>query len=357
MLLGTPGKRKGTAMSPIKALLQDAGYSKFGADRTSPERFVIDLYRSSLNTGLDGLSTDELESINLTETSALYVLADEFADFIGLKNMNFINLLTKLWDNISQYEHPKIHGKSVTVIKPTVNILAGTTPQSLVDTIPPEAVGQGFTSRFIFVHSGGDTKKVTWPTSRDAGIHNDLVQRLVYMQNHIKGPASISPEARIILDKMYREFPPLQDGRFQHYNTRRQTLLLKLCLIVSAMRLDTTIKTQDAILANTILHSTEKQMPRALGELGRSRFSEISNAILELCHTKNLTFRDIWRAVSHDLDKESDLNQILRNLQGAGKIQSIKMGSRMVWKRHFAESEAWDDSLLDESALREEEMT
>lgn len=356
ILIGSPGARKGGAMGPVRNLLLDAGYNKFGADRTSGERFIIDLYRSSL-LGEDTYETlEDIENINLDEPSELFVLADEFADFIGLRNMSFINTLTKMWDCPPKYEHPKIHGKSVFVTKPTVNIFAATTPQSLLDTVPPEAIGQGFTSRFIFVFARSNGEKVTWPSTLVDNMHKDLVEKLFHIRKDLKGAAAISTEAKKILDRMYKEFTPVDDPRFQYYNTRRFTHLLKLCLVMSAMRHSTEINTFDAIQANTILYATEKKMPLALGELGRGRFSEVTNTILELIQKKNLSFREIWKHVAHDLDKEADLSLIMRNLMSAGKIQNITIANKICFKRNMSPEAQWDSGLLDEDFLTEEEL-
>ena len=158
MLMGSPGTRKGTAIGIAENLLRSLGYSRFAPDRLSKERFLIELKPRDLDT-LDA----DLESLVIDSPAEIYVIADEFADFVGQGGMEFMTMLTKLWDNKQRYEHPKIHGKSIIIDRPTVNILAGNTAQGLALSIPTEALGNGFMSRIIFIHSEPTGRKITFP--------------------------------------------------------------------------------------------------------------------------------------------------------------------------------------------------
>lgn len=355
MLIGPPAARKGGAMRSAKRLIQGTGFHYFGANRTSAERFLIDLQRSTLFKVNPGDPLEELENINLNEPSQLYPVAEEFADFLGVKNMNFINLLTNLWDNLPEYEHPKIHGSSIHIVKPTVNLLCATNPVSLIDTVPPEAIGQGFTSRFVVIYSNGTGNLITWPDQPSTDKIEYLVDRLKRIKAVIQGPIKISAEADKILDKIYKTYKGIDDSRFQFYNGRRFTHLLKLCLIISAMRCSVELTADDAIKANTILDAAEQVMPRALGELGRSRFSEVSNNVLEICHKENVSFRELWRRTAHDLDKEAELHQILKNLLTANKLQIITIKGKQCFKRNLVEQEVWEGGLINPDYLTAEE--
>jgi hypothetical protein len=304
---------------------------------------------------IDSSDLKAVESINLDEPSQIYAVAEEFADFIGVKNMNFINLLTNLWDNLDQYEHPKIHSKSILVVKPTVNLLAGTTPVSLVDTVPPEAIGQGFTSRFIIVYSSGTGEMVTWPDLPDKGLTDRLVARVKAIASKVKGKAFISEDAKEVFDKIYKSFKGVDDPRFQFYNGRRQTHLIKLSMILAAMNLRTEIQRQDCIRANTILDSVEQHMPRGIGELGRGRHAEVINTLMSVCTKDFLDFKQLYRKLSHDLDKQSDLNQIIRNLMDAGKLQQVDYRGKKVFKPVFQVETRWAPELVEPEYLTKEE--
>src|SRR3990167_5429054 len=62
MLMGSPGTRKGSAMGIGKGLLKALGYSKFAADKTSKERFLMDMRSTDLIAGFDDIEMLELDA-------------------------------------------------------------------------------------------------------------------------------------------------------------------------------------------------------------------------------------------------------------------------------------------------------
>lgn len=353
MLMGSPGARKSSAIGISRKLIAETGYKRFAPDRLSKERFLMEMKPHA---------DEELETdlINLVfdAPSELYVVAEEFTDFVGHGGIEFMTMLTKLWDNMDRYEHPKIHGKSVVVEKPTVNIIGGNTVQGLALALPPEALGNGFMSRVIFVHSEATGKKITFPKPISSSLKHKLIDHLQEMKASVLGEVSYDDEAHHLLDRMYREFKDVEDHRFKSYSTRRFTHLLKLCVILCASDLRKVITAQDALNANTLLHYTELRMPKALGEFGRSKYSDTAHAILDiLSHTsKPLTMNDLWKVVAKDLSKINELGDIIKNLMAAEKIQVVTIKGKQGYMPLFKERTVWDMSLLRPEFLREEEL-
>ncbi len=353
MLMGSPGTRKGTAIGIAENLLRDTGFSRFAPDRLSKERFLMEIKPRDL----DLLDTD-LESLTLDSPGEIYVIADEFADFVGQGGMEFMTMLTKLWDNKDRYEHPKIHGKSIIVTKPTVNILAGNTAQGLSLAIPTEALGNGFMSRIIFIYSEPTGRKITFPKAVDVDAKDVLLYQLEDIKESIQGPMIVSGEAEALLERMYTEYKTVDDHRFKHYGTRRFTHLLKLCIIFAASDSRLGITAEDALNANTLLYYTELRMPKALGEFGKSRYSDVSHDILESLGnaTRPYTMSDIFKIVSKDLTKITELSDILKNLLAAEKIQVVTVKGKQGYMTRVSETKRWDASLLNESFLTAEEL-
>jgi hypothetical protein len=285
------------------------------------------------------------------------VVAEEFTDFVGQGGSEFMTMLTKLWDNMDRYEHPKIHGKSVVVERPTVNLLGGNTVQGLTLALPPEALGNGFMSRVIFVHSDPTGRKITFPKAPSPELKEQLFILMREIQT-FKGVAEYHPDSLPLLDRMYKEFHDVDDPRFRHYSTRRFTHLLKLSLIFAVSRLRVLILPSDVLRANTLLHYTELRMPKALGEFGRSRYSDTANVIIDaLTHTvKPKSMNELWKIVAKDLTKITELADILKNLMTAGKIQVVTIAGKQGYMPCFHETFHWDETLLDESYLTQEEL-
>lgn len=356
LLMGTAGARKASPLTIIKDLLKESGYRRFAPAKTSKERLLIEM---SLGSKEEFMIEEALE--NLTDMdlpSEIFVLKGEFIDFIGINDMGFMTLLTDLWDNLDDYDNPKITRKSVRVYKPTISILGGATPHSIAMAIPPESLEMGFTSRLIFVYSDPTGKHITWPEPPCQDKRSELVERLVRIKN-LKGVINFHPDSKKLLDRMYKEFVPIEDGRFSKYSARRFSHLLKLCLIHAVLEDRMEVTVEDCIKSNTVLHAAECRMPKALGEFGKSKYSNVSNMIVEYlshCH-KPVTMTELWKLVAKDLSKVAELGDIMKNLQHSEKVQIVTMKDKQGYMSKVQESKKWSSSLIDEEYLTIEERS
>lgn len=351
MLIGNPGTRKSTAIKQAKRVLAQAGYNTFAAERTTKEKFLLDLEgaeddgsgSSNKSHARDTNSRDVLRNLSLDDGSEahdgipreVFITADEFNEFAGTGNLDFLSTLGALWDwddEINTYRQRFKNSKSISIFQPTISILGGNTHSSFQQAFPAAAIGQGFLSRLILVHSEPSGRKITFPQQPDERLVVRMLEKFNAIKQHVRGPAQLSPEASRMLDTIYRTWPELEDYRLKSYSTRRFTHLLKLCLICSAIRGTTTIGETDVILANTILTYTESHMSKALGEYGKNRHAEAAHALMTaLYESKNpLTFDQLFKVVQRDLDKRDQFPDLLNSLQAAGKIRFLKETASFV---------------------------
>lgn len=351
MLMGTPGTRKGSAMGIGKELLKKAGYTRFSASRTSLERFLIDMRQ------VDIVADTDLEMLALDSPSESYVFAGEFVDFIGPNDIAFINLLTNLWDNLDEYKHPKIQGKSVEVFKPTVNLFGGSTPQTFSIAFPPEVIGTGFTSRLLLVHSEPTGKQIAWPAVLDDLAQEQLVLHLKSIRESISGEIIVDSKAKALAAEIYKNEIHVDDSRFAFYQQRRYTHLLKLSMIIAAANLSMTIQEEHIMWANTMLAVAEKKMPKALGEFGKSKHSEVSNEILQWMSRKSkpVNVGEVFKAVSRSVKNLPELTEVMANLKAAEKIKTVTLAGKTGYMTNHTEAPSWKASLLDLGWLTEEE--
>lgn len=345
MLMGSPGARKGTALNIARGLLRGAGYGRFAPDKCSKERFLMEMKQYDDE---DPIQAEDLEVLTLDEPAEIYVMSGEFTDFMGPNNMEFVTMLTNLWDNLSEYKQPKIQGKSVTVHKPTVNIVGGNTQQGFALAFPPESLGNGFLSRMILVHGEPTDNKITWPKPADELVGAFLVEHLKLVKEKIKGAFTITEEARRIGDRIYKECPPIDDHRFKHYATRRFIHVIKLAMILAATDLTMEIGTEHLLKANTLLHFTENNMPKALGEFGKNKFAEVTNTIMNIltAATRPVDLKTLFRAVATDLTKITELGDIMKNLTHAGKVQVMSIAGKQGYMPLIEKKLEWDDNLI-----------
>lgn len=329
MLIGSPGARKSTAIKMTKRILQEAGYSTIAADKTTKEKFLVDLDGTHSEFGgtpgnhvteanMFGMETDDLPR----ET---FIMADEFNDFIGINNLDFVSLLGNLWDYDGVYTSKIKNGKSVRIPFPTINLLGGNTPQNFATAFPPEILGQGFLSRLLLIHGEQSNRKIAFPTPPDPEETIALADYFRQLNLSVRGEASYEPVAYQMLVDIYNNWVDLEDVRFKHYSTRRFTILLKMVMIMAASNLRTEICEQDVLLGNTILAAAEHRMPTALGEFGKSRNSDTAQVILELLLEANapVNAKEIWKCVSKDLTRQADLGVLLQGMVDADKLVHV----------------------------------
>ena len=130
--------------------------------------------------------------------------------------------------------------------------------------------------------------------------------------------------------------------------------MLKLCLIHAAARKSRIVLQEDVILANTVLTHAEHCMPRALGEFGAAAKSDVTNKVMTLLLSTNLpmSFKEIWKHVSNDVNSLSDLRPIMENLTYADKI--MRAGTGYIAKRQLIKEDS-KDRTVDFSLLTESE--
>lgn len=361
MLIGNPGTRKSSAIKMTKKLMSAAGYDTFAAEKTTKEKFLLDLEGADDDASNSSYSKvpsskaiterDILKNLNLGSGEEIhdgiprevFITADEFNEFAGSGNLDFLSMLGQLWDwddESATYKHRFKNSKSISIYQPTISVLAGNTHAGFQLAFPAAAIGQGFLSRLVLIYSEPSGKKITFPSKPSEAVAVAIGEHFNRIKQEVKGEATFSKEAMRALDTIYRTWKDLEDYRFKSYSTRRQTHLFKLCLITAAMRLSTEIAVQDVVLANTILTWTERDMDKALGEYGKSKNAEAVQTIMSALYSANkaLDFEDLFKLVRRDIDRREQLAEILSGLQAASKIQVDKDTSKFLPIRKVADA-------------------
>jgi hypothetical protein len=349
MLIGNPGTRKSTAIKMARRVISSAGYDTFAAERTTKEKFLLDLEGAPDESDAYTKSgrkqsiaaSDVLRDLKLTASEEthdgipreIFITADEFNEFAGAGNLDFLSTLGSLWDWDDEsitYKQRFKNSKSISIFQPTITLLGGNTHSSFKLAFPEQAIGQGFLSRLILVHSEPSGKKITFPAKPPEELVQRIGERLSAIKLHVTGECQLTDSARVALDFIYKSWTDLDDYRLKSYSTRRFTHLLKLCLVCAAMRCSITVDTNDVTLANTILTYTENAMPKALGEFGKSRDSDAAHNVMTALYEaasgsqpKALSIDELWKVVSRDLERREKLLDVLSSLTHAGKIQLV----------------------------------
>lgn len=337
MLVGEPGARKSSAIKKARKLLAKAGYSCFAAEKTTKEKFLLDL---------EGLEDSDLSTVNpnqvmqnilgtsidSTQPREMFIVADEFNDFMRCMDLEFHAMLGSLWDyddETTPYKQRLKNSKSIAIYQPTINLLGGNTHTGFSEMFPPQAIGQGFLSRLLLIFSEPSGRKIAFPPDPDPKQEQELISLLRRIKSDVTGPIQLSRQAKEALEVLYNSYQGFADMRFTGYFTRRYTHLLKMCLLCTAVELKKEVGINEVIMANTILRYAEHFMPQALGEFGKARNADVATKILTFLGKEDRVVDqgEIWKQVSSDLDRVEDLDKMLMGLRQAGKILWIPKGS------------------------------
>lgn len=364
LLIGSAGSRKSSAINIAKGLLKQSGYNHFSPTKTTKEKFFIDMAEHS------GAGTDGVEDIldqtlfgnredDPSTVSEMFIVAGEFNTFFGNNILDFVTDLGELWDYNGRFESKVKNSKSVQIMNPTINILGGNTPTGFAAAFPIEILGQGFFSRTLMIFGERTRAKITWPEPPCPKHTEELLIALREIKLHAisVGRLTISSAAKDLLDVIYKSWNDLEDARFESYSNRRFTHLLKLCMVLASIRLSAIVEPEDVVYANTTLAYAEHFMPKALGEFGKSRNSDVAHKVLQILDAaivpvSNMT---IWRSVHTDLDKPSDLTTILENLARADKILAVKEGFLIKRKVLKEADTGFKSAVVDFNLLSKEE--
>lgn len=374
MIVGGSGSRKSTAIKLVAKTLRNAGYNSIAAEKTSKEKFLLDLQGDPEDDGTKK-SAEEIANALLANEHALrdevscFVAADEFNEFTGNGNIEFFSLLGALWDFEGVFRQRVKNSQSVEINNPCITILGGNTHSNLNLLFPAEAQGQGFLSRMLFIHGGRSGRKITIPPEMTEQDKMIIQLGLENMKLRCIGPLEFDEDAFAIIDAIYKEFDGLDDMRFASYSERRLTHLLKLVIICTALRVaiedadnyNYRATKADVIYANTMLTMAEYSMPDALGEYGKSKTWTTQQKVLDFIseHISKVGRpplpAEIYEHVQTDVSNLKELPELLRTLIVGKKIKetTIKVDNkeqtayiRTVRKRPTVVADRYDVNLL-----------
>lgn len=331
ILTGLSSSRKSVAMDLARKILAASGYRTFAYSKSSKQKFLIDmsegfeLQREDGKFDLDAALDAPMPGagVILPELCReVFICHDELINFFGKGNLEFVSLISELWDyNKPTYDERFKNSDSVSIPNPTVTLLGGIQPSLLPVVLPEEVMGQGFFARTIFVHSSPTNKKITFPEI----IGEDKTQRFVDFFSsleHLRGEAIFTAEARKICDEIYTSWENTLDVKLDQYAGRRLIHLFKLCMICAAMDLSLTVTGEHVICANTILTYTESGMPAALSEFGKNKNIGSTGKVLQCLESQKdpMDVNTLWEKVCDYFNSMHELSECLRNLSYAKKI-------------------------------------
>ena len=145
---------------------------------------VDEMAKAQRHIPLNKFPGTEALSVEFLEYSSLAILAEELGVLISSHDLDFLSLLTKIYNSKAVYSETRRTNKlSVEVFNPQITFLGGTQPAFLGSILPEEAWGMGAMSRIIMIYSGVGVKKQLFP--EDDLFDNVITLKYRSMQRNI----------------------------------------------------------------------------------------------------------------------------------------------------------------------------
>ncbi|MEE8598124.1 MAG: hypothetical protein V3S69_01140 [Dehalococcoidales bacterium] len=327
VLVGPSATGKGTAMKFASDIIEQIPAIRLSAQATSLQALIRRMMQVNL-TGIDIVTGAQQFHSSLT------IFSTEFTVFLGYQNKEMIAALCEWYDCHSRWVYETVARKKEEIVGVWVNLLAGTTPDSLQSSLPMDSIGGGLTSRIIFVYEEKKHKLVIAPTMtrRQVELQEMLITDLEYICM-ISGKMEYTEAFMELYTKWCIEAdksPPFYDKKFDGYLGRRRSHLLSLSMVCSASRNDELIVTADDLQRSIgLLCEVEVKMGKVFKGMGRSDVSGLIHDAITYLTNSSTPDVPVWQFAKHfegDMDKLT-MDRILDTLEAMDMVNIIKRPS------------------------------
>jgi hypothetical protein len=338
VLVSEPGvARKTQAIKFGMELLNTIPDIKCSSDSATKEAMTDDI---------EGSANDELlDSGDTLRHSSLNIISKEFESFLGQKkeNTRMLTALTDLFDCPDDWSSRTRHGTSNKIIRPWVNMLAATTPESLANSLPSSAVGGGLTSRILFIWADKKKKSVAIPamTEKEVALKG-MLEKDLYQISRMKGEYAMTADCRKRWIDWYDTYDEDESGvrvctdkSFSGWYSRKPTYIIKVAILSAAAESNKlVVEWRHIEKSMSEIGEVEKVMGSAFKAIGRSEISgEVDNVLQIIIKFKCISEKQLMSIVWRDIDNHKFEN-VIDTLIKTGKV-------RREYKSPDGKSEVW----------------
>ena len=326
VLVGPSGCRKGTAMNFSLDILDEIGI-KLASEAITREALIRELKTSSASH-VDPLTGRMFHHASLT------IFSPELTVFLGYQNSQLMSDMTDWFDCRNRWTYRTKNQGTDEIIGVWVNLLGGTTPGLVRETLPNVAISGGLTSRIVFVFGSEKAKKVIIPYG-DPEIRAKLVEELIDI-NMMSGEFKVTESFVAEYGSWYLQSSdlPMTDPRFSGYVDRRATHIAKLSMICCAARSrDMVVDACDFRRAIELLYDVEPRMLEVFEGMGRNPVSEVTFQVSATVKAAGkISYDDLVAAHFHDAST-AEIDEIINALSRMGKVTKYYEGKQLFLKR------------------------
>lgn len=248
----------------------------------------------------------------------------ELGTFLRPDDPPMMSFLTRMWDGQKDiFEHKTVASSQIRVENPWLNIISATTPEWLRNNFPKALIGEGLTSRIIFVYADQKRHLVAYPSRRVVpGNFHEIERKLVEDLQHIatlSGPYELDNHAEAWGQAWYEKHhngrsSHMVSDRYSGYIARKQTHLHKMAIVLAAAKRDELVLLkEDLIEAEEHLLEAEKSMIKVFESLG---VVDEAKTVAEVLHfirvLQRISIDDLWRSYCMNVMSKKDYENAIR---------------------------------------------
>jgi len=270
-----------------------------------------------------------LEALANSPDSSIAIVSSEFSSLIQTTPEAMYEILTDIFDNKPRFDwNTWAHGEK-SIDKPSVNLIAATTP-AWVSSQPPEYfVGGGFASRILFLFEDTPSQREIYYDHLDQGklaqLGQDLEHDLMLIAN-IKGEFKHdSKKTKEYIRTWYKsQDVNAEDGRLKGYYGRKHVHAHKIAGLLSlSERNDLMVTRKHWDEAITLLNHLESKMPQAFANLGVNPIAlTMENILVYVKLKKTATLKEVAGRFYKDGMTLEQLKSALAFLCTTGKVRA-----------------------------------
>lgn len=329
VLVGRPGLGKGTALNPIASVLRDANTTSMLSDRVTIE-YVLE----KLAKGFPAQVVQQGGGLSFGQDASLMIFSPELSIFIT-SSQHTLQILTDLWDSREgDFLYGTRHKGDYRIKNPCVSLLAGSTQEWLVSSIPTSAVGGGFTRRVNFVFAKDRQKPIPWPVSNHSNIRDSLTNDLRHIAQ-LRGEFKFDKHAHDLFEEYYNNpnIEEFDDEATAGYKATKWAHSAKLAMCLSVAECDDLVICErhliDAIDRVEGVLASLSVVFRAVGE---SDLVEAADRVLRFIEVKGFStrseiLRSNWRHIS-----AVDLDTVLTTFVQGGLLLERVSGNKISYE-------------------------
>lgn len=350
ILIGPPATGKGRVIKAMASIIKHDSMKKVLPDgklrpliNTSPDKIICERLIEKLTECQDSQSFEVevpgggKEKRAVAHNSCSFLI--EELEVLYSKNAgDMVNVLNQFYDSGDlDYEtkhHGKFHIKNI-----CVNMLAGTTPESVRNLLTEKVIAGGHMSRLILVYADAPRfyRGARLLDVEQQNAYDELVKHVKLLATKVLGEVRLSKEAEEYFNHIYESGKMMKDRcnrdpRLDTYYGRKKMHWYKLAI---------SLNYADQVESNTIglptmeeayndLNKTEVRMHEAFKNAGKNVIYETGVEVLRYVEeSKEVRYKPLWFRFSRDFRKV-EFDECLEYLLGTEQIENKNKQTNML---------------------------